>query len=214
MKKESKFLEVIEHNKIIPVFNHDDPEVSWNVLKTCYESGIRAFEFTNRSPSASAIFEYLTSRRHEVPNLLLGVGSIMDIETLKKYQQMNADFYVSPIVDDSIGHYCQVNNLDWVPGCGTLTEIITAKKLGATLIKIFPADVLSPRFVKGVLGPCPELKLMPTGGILPTAKNLNKWFDAGVTCVGMGSQLITKDLIKEKNYTQLKLNLIEVLERL
>lgn len=211
----AKFIEVVSENKVIPVFNHDDPQVALDVLRACYEGGIRSFEFTNRSTKAAAVFENLMNKRSEFPELLLGVGSLVDVATTQIFQSLGADFFVSPIIDTDMAAYCSENNLVWVPGCGTLTEIVTAKRLGASLMKVFPADVLGPKFVKGVLGPCPELKLMPTGGVLPTKPNLEEWFTAGVTCVGMGSQLITKQLIENKEYDQLKRkvqNMMEYLE--
>ena len=208
----TRFIEVVSDNKVVPVFNHDNKDVALNVLRACYEGGIRSFEFTNRSAQAVDVFKFLSSMRSEFPGLLLGVGSLVEIETTKKYQDLGADFFVSPIIDTEMAAYCSQNDLVWVPGCGTLTEIVTAKRMGASLMKVFPADVLGPKFVKGVLGPCPELKLMPTGGVLPTKQNLEEWFTAGVTCVGMGSQLITRQLIENEEYDQLKRKVENMME--
>lgn len=198
-----QLLEKIEETRIIPVFSHDDNEVAYAVVKACYEGGIRVFEFTNRSAQALSVFKYLVSRMGDFPGMALGVGTIMNLEQCKAYFEAGAQFIVAPIVDEEVAAFCREKGISWTPGCGTLTELIRGERLGASLMKVFPADVLGPKFIKGVLGPCSHLKLMPTGGVTPEKENLKSWIEAGVVCVGMGSQLISKQVLAEERFETL-----------
>lgn len=207
----AQLINKVKETGIIPVFSHDDPETAYHVLMACYEGGIRVFEFTNRSEKAIESFKYLVSKKGDFPGLALGVGTIMDKAQCEEYYEAGAEFIVAPIVDPEVAAYCSDKGISWTPGCGTLTEVITAERLGAKLMKVFPADVLGPKFVKGVLGPCGHLNLMPTGGVTPEKANLESWFNAGVVCVGMGSQLISKEMIKNKQFDQLTKMVAEAL---
>ena len=188
---------------MVPVYSHDDVDIIYNVVKACYEGGIRAFEYTNRSQEALEVFKKLKERTASLSGLSLGVGTIMDLDQCKSYFEAGTAFIVSPIVDKDVADFCASKQISWTPGCGTLTEIVQGERLGAKLIKVFPADVLGPKFVKSVLGPCKHLRLMPTGGVSPLDRNLKNWFDSGVTCVGMGSQLFSKDLIEKGEFHEL-----------
>jgi 2-dehydro-3-deoxyphosphogluconate aldolase/(4S)-4-hydroxy-2-oxoglutarate aldolase len=199
----AQFIAKVSEAPIIPVFSHDDKDVSYKVVKACYEGGIRIFEFTNRTSGAIEVFKYLVSRISDFPGLALGAGTIMDRNQAEAFYQAGASFIVAPIIDAEVAAFCKSKGISWTPGCGTLTELVTAERMGASLMKIFPADVLGPKFIRGVLGPCPGLKLMPTGGVTTDRENLTEWFKAGVVCVGMGSQLISKDLIKQERYAEL-----------
>lgn len=198
-----ELIEKVKETRIIPVFSHDDPETAYQVVKACYDGGIRVFEFTNRSAKAIDSFKYLVSRKSNFPGLALGIGTIMDRSQGELFYEAGAEFIVAPIVDAELAAFCQEKAIAWTPGCGTLTEVITAERLGAKLMKVFPADVLGPKFIKGVLGPCGHLNLMPTGGVTPEKANLESWFNAGVVCVGMGSQLISKEMIQNQQYKEL-----------
>ena len=193
------FLDKIKLFPIIPVFNHEDKHVTENVLSACYKSGMRAFEFTNRGTHSVDVFKYIISNRFKFPDMSIGIGSIMNTAQAQEYVKIGADFVVAPYLDLWVGSYCIKAGKPWIPGCGTLTEIISAQKAGADLIKLFPGGVLGPEFVKSVLGPCPDLKLMPTGGVAPTKVNLESWFNAGVFSIGMGSKLFDKEVIKPEN---------------
>lgn len=193
-------LEKVEESPMIPVFNHSDKDVALEIVRACYQGGARLFEFTNRSKEAMRVFKYLLSNQNEYPDMIIGIGSILNRSQCKDYFEAGAAFIVSPIVDIETAKFCKKHNVAWVPGCGTLTELITAERYGAGLLKVFPADVLGPKFIKGVLGPCGHLKLMPTGGVTPEKENLKSWFDAGVICVGMGSQLVSKEVIEKSDY--------------
>lgn len=205
-----ELLEKIKEFPIIPVFNHSDKEVALNVISACYKSGIRVFEFTNRGEHSAGVFKHIISNRFKFQGMSIGIGSIMNTGQAHEYIDLGADFVVSPILDFSVGSVCSQAKKPWIPGCGTLTEIINARRAGAELIKIFPGDVLGAEFVKSVLGPCPYLKLMPTGGVSPDKENLESWFKAGVFSVGMGSRLFDKEIIKPENKDQLLAKIIHI----
>jgi len=190
---------------IVPVFYHKDIEICQKVLKACYDGGIRVFEFTNRGDYAHEVFTVLNKYAAQtLPEMILGVGSVVDAGTTSLYIQLGANFIVSPILNEDMAKVCNRRKVMWSPGCGSLSEINKAEELGAEVVKIFPgSEVGGPSFVKAVKGPCPWTNIMPTGGVTPTEDNLKGWFEAGVHCVGMGSQLITKDIITDSNYDKL-----------
>lgn len=199
----SELLKKVKETRIIPVFSHDDQDTAYDVVKACYNGGIRVFEFTNRSAKALSVFKYLIGKMDDFPGMAMGIGTIMDLAQCKAFFEAGAQFIVAPIVDEEVAAFCQQKGISWTPGCGTLTELIKGERLGASLMKVFPADVLGPKFIKGVLGPCGYLNLMPTGGVTPEPDNLKSWLDAGVICVGMGSQLISKEMIANKAFDEL-----------
>ena len=180
---------------MIPVFFHKDVEVCKSVMKACYNGGARVFEFTNRGDRAHEVFrELIVWAENELPEMILGVGSIVEAGTTSLYIQLGTSFIVSPILNEEMAKVCNRRKISWSPGCGTLSEISKAEELGAEVVKIFPgSSVGGAEFVKAVKGPCPWSSIMPTGGVTPEKENLEKWFNAGVHCVGMGSQLMVKD---------------------
>jgi len=191
---------------IVPVFYHKDVEVCKKVLQACYQGGVRVFEFTNRGDFAHIVFKELNMYAAEhAPEMMLGVGSVVDEGTTSLYIQLGASFIVSPILNPGMAKVCNRRKISWSPGCGSLTEISYAEELGAEVVKIFPgSQVGGPSFVKAVKGPCPWTSIMPTGGVEPTEENLGAWFKAGVHCVGMGSQLITKDILSGGDFSILE----------
>jgi 2-dehydro-3-deoxyphosphogluconate aldolase / (4S)-4-hydroxy-2-oxoglutarate aldolase len=191
---------------IVPVFYHKDVEVCKEVLKACYDGGVRVFEFTNRGDYAHEVFAALNKyAEKETPEMILGVGSIVEAGTTSLYIQLGANFIVSPVLNPEMAKVCNRRKISWSPGCGSVTEISYAEELGSEVVKIFPgSQVGGPSFVKGVKGPFPWCSIMPTGGVEPTEENLSKWFEAGVHCVGMGSQLITKEILQNKDYAALQ----------
>ena len=190
---------------IVPVFFHADLEVCKQVVSSCYQGGVRVFEFTNRGDYAHEIFSELNKYvAQEMPDMIMGVGSILDAGTTGLYLQLGANFIVSPVLSLEMAKVCNRRKVSWSPGCGSLSEISYAEELGAEVVKIFPGtQVGGPAFVKAVRGPLPWTSIMPTGGVSPTEENLTAWFEAGVHCVGMGSKLITKDIIANQDYDQL-----------
>lgn len=203
-------LSKIEHSRIIPVFYHKDIEIAKSVLEACYNGGLRVFEFTNRGENAYDVFLELKMYAQKFPDLLLGVGTILDAAAAELFIAAEADFIVSPILDPEVAKVCDRHKKFWVPGCGTLTEIVNAKNAGAQLIKVFPGSVLGPKFISSVLSVVPDLKLMPTGGVEPSTENLKAWFDSGVYCVGMGSQLISHSVIEGRRWKDLQTNVSQL----
>ncbi|WP_319229041.1 bifunctional 4-hydroxy-2-oxoglutarate aldolase/2-dehydro-3-deoxy-phosphogluconate aldolase [Draconibacterium orientale] len=187
---------------MVPVFYHQDVEVCKAVVKACYDGGVRLFEFTNRGDFATLVFAELNKWTIEnCPEMIMGVGSIVDEATAAMYIALGTNFVVAPLIDEGTAKVCNKRKIAWSPGCGSVTEIGRAHELGAEVVKIFPgSQVGGPSFVKAVKGPMPYASIMPTGGVSPDEDNLKQWFDAGVTCVGMGSQLFPKEVLAEKNY--------------
>ncbi|WP_142786369.1 bifunctional 4-hydroxy-2-oxoglutarate aldolase/2-dehydro-3-deoxy-phosphogluconate aldolase [Changchengzhania lutea] len=197
---------------MIPLFFHSDIELSKNVLKACYDGGARLMEFTARGDFAHEIFGELTKYAiKELPGMIMGVGSVTDGAAASLYMALGANFIVTPVLREDIAIACNRRKVLWSPGCGSLTEIARAEELGCEIVKLFPGDLYGPKFVKGIKGPQPWTSIMPTGGVSPTEENLKGWFDAGVTCVGMGSQLISKDIIASKDYEKLELEVKKVI---
>lgn len=187
---------------MVPVFYHKDIELCKKVLKACYTGGVRVFEFTNRGDFAHEVFaELVKFSEKECPEMMLGVGSIIDGPTTALYLQIGANFIVSPIMDEEMAKICNKRKVAWSPGCGSVTEIVKAHELGSEVVKIFPgSQVGGPAFVKGVRGPFPYASIMPTGGVSPDEENLKGWIEAGVHCVGMGSQLFPKDVLDNQDF--------------
>ncbi|MDR1810389.1 MAG: bifunctional 4-hydroxy-2-oxoglutarate aldolase/2-dehydro-3-deoxy-phosphogluconate aldolase [Prevotella sp.] len=186
---------------MVPVFYHSDLEMSKQVLKACYEGGVRAFEFTNRGDFAHEIFGELNKwAAKECPEMILGIGSIVDAGTASLYLQLGANFVVGPLLNPDIFKVCNRRQVAYVPGCGSVSEVGYAQELGAEIVKVFPGDVAGPAFVKGLKAPMPWSNIMVTGGVTPTEDNLTKWFNAGVAAVGMGSNLFPKDVIAAKDW--------------
>ena len=198
MAKYSK-LQVIATMKetgMVPVFYHADPETARQVLKACYDGGVRAFEFTNRGDFAQEVFKELVKYAdRELPGMILGVGSVVDPGTAALFIQLGANFVVGPVYNPAVVPVCNRRLIPYCPGCGSASEVSAAQEAGCDVCKVFPGDVLGPAFVKGLLGPMPWSQLMVTGGVKPERANLEAWFKAGVTCVGMGSNLFPKETV-------------------
>ena len=191
--------------KMIPVFYHSDLATCKSVLDACYEGGVRVFEFTNRGDFAHETFGALNKYAlAKYDDMILGVGSVVDAGTAALYMQLGANFVVSPVLIEEMAKVCNRRKVLWAPGCGTLSEISKAEELGAEIVKIFPgSSVGGPAFVKAIKGPFPWSRIMPTGGVAPTEENLKAWFNAGVSVVGMGSKLLPKDLIAQKDWKEI-----------
>lgn len=187
---------------MVPVFYHADAEVCKKVIKACYEGGVRLFEFTNRGDFATLIFAQINKWAiQECPEMIMGAGSVVDEGTAAMYIALGANFIVAPLIDEGTARVCNRRKIAWSPGCGSVTEINRAHELGAEVVKIFPgSEVGGPGFVQAVKGPLPWTSIMPTGGVSPEEENLKKWFEAGVTCVGMGSKLFPKEVLLREDY--------------
>ncbi len=196
----------LKNTGLVPVFYHAEVDVTRKVLQAAYQAGVHVFEFTNRGDKAHHVFSDLIDfARKELPGMAMGVGSVIDAPTAALYMQLGADFIVSPILDAATAEVCNQRKVLWSPGCGTPSEIDRAHRLGAEIVKIFPGtQVGGPGFVKAIKGPMPWTEIMPTGGVSPEKENLQAWFDAGVACVGMGSKLINKQLIEERDFSRIQ----------
>ena len=179
---------------IVPLYYNSDVEKVKQVVKACYEGGARVFEFTNRGDFAHEVFAQINKWcEKECPEMIMGVGSVVDPATAALYIQLGAGFIVSPSLNPDMAKVCNRRKIAWLPGCGTLSEINLAEELGCEIVKIFPGkEVGGPAFVKAVKAPCPWTNIMPSGGVTPERESLEQWFNASVACVGLGSQL-TKD---------------------
>ncbi len=199
---------------MIPVFYEGDFETAKGIIKACAEAGATVIEFTNRGDFASEVFARLEQyAANEIPELILGVGSIVDPYTAAIYVDKGASFVVGPILNPDVAKFCNMRKIPYSPGCGSATEINLAHELGCEIVKVFPAgEVGGPGFVKSICGPMPWTSIMPTGGVLPTKESLTAWFNAGVTCVGMGSNLITKEAVGKKDFNSIKNSVQECLQ--
>ncbi|MDR1005189.1 MAG: bifunctional 4-hydroxy-2-oxoglutarate aldolase/2-dehydro-3-deoxy-phosphogluconate aldolase [Prevotellaceae bacterium] len=186
---------------MVPVFYHKDATMAKEVVKACYEGGVRAFEFTNRGDFAHEVFaEVVKFAAKECPEMAMGVGTVVDPGTAALYIQLGANFVVGPLYNPEIARVCNRRLIPYIPGCGSVSEVGTAQEAGCDVCKLFPGDVLGTKLVKGMLAPMPWSKLMVTGGVEPTKENLTSWIKAGVYCVGMGSKLFPKEVIESGDF--------------
>jgi 2-dehydro-3-deoxyphosphogluconate aldolase / (4S)-4-hydroxy-2-oxoglutarate aldolase len=191
----------IAEQGMLPLYFHADPSVSVEVLKALYAAGIRAVEYTNRGEAALENFKLLKETRdRELPEMLLGIGTIKRKKDAKAFMKAGADFIIAPGMIEEVAEAVHKEDMLWIPGCMTPTEIIKAEEAGAKLVKLFPGNLLGPAFVSAVKELFPDLYFMPTGGVEVNKENLTGWFKSGVVAVGMGSKLITKDILEKKEY--------------
>ena len=203
---------VMKDTGMVPLFYHQDLEVSKKVITACYKGGARLLEFTARGDFAHEVFgelvKYVTK---ELPQMIMGVGSVTDAASASRFMALGANFIVTPVLREDIALVCNRRKVLWSPGCGSLTEIARAEELGCEIVKLFPGGIYGPEFVKAVRGPQPWTSIMPTGGVAPTKENLEGWFKAGVTCVGMGSKLIAKETNGSFDYDKIQAKTKEAL---
>jgi len=213
MDKKSLILQTIQEQGTLPLFFYNDAEVSVEVLRALYRAGIRAFEYTNRGKAALHNFEALRKVTDaEMPGMYLGIGTMKNGQMAQDFVNAGTDFLVCPGLVESVAEVAINNNMLWCPGCMTPTEIIEAETLGANFVKLFPGNILGPGFVSAIKELFPNTSFMVTGGVDVTKENIEGWFKSGVSCVGMGSKLISKQLLEEKNYTKIESLTKEVME--
>lgn len=189
---------------LVPIFYHPDQALGEEILRACYQGGARLLEFTNRGEFAHEVFTHLVKfATRELPEMMLGVGSVTDAATASLYMQLGANFIVTPILREDVALVCNRRKVMYSPGCGSATEIARAEELGCEVVKLFPGGTYGPGFVKALKGPNPWTEIMPTGGVSTEESNLRPWFDAGVVCVGLGSKLITKEILAKKDFESL-----------
>jgi 2-dehydro-3-deoxyphosphogluconate aldolase / (4S)-4-hydroxy-2-oxoglutarate aldolase len=202
----------MKESGVVPLFTHENADEAFEVISVAYRAGIRLFEITNRKSNSFEVFSELIKRADQLPGLILGIGTVLDGPTTKKFIDAGAHFIISPIMNLEMAEVCHAHNIMWMPGCATLTEIVTAKQHGAEVIKVFPGSVLGPGFLSAIMPVVPDLKLMVTGGVEPTREGLSTWFSAGAMCVGLGSQLFLKDILAKKDWPALELRIKRTLE--
>ena len=208
-----KVAQLMEEQGMVPLFYNSDLDICKKVLKACYDGGARLMEFTNRGLFAHEVFTELSKYKIEhLPGMALGIGSVQDAATAAIFMQCGADFIVTASLKEDVAFACNRRKVLWSAGCGTLTEVARAEELGCEVVKLFPGSVYGPGFIKSVRAPQPWTKIMPTGGVAPTKENLSSWFDAGALCVGMGSKLLSKDLIASANYKQIETDVAKALD--
>lgn len=190
---------------MVPLFYDADVEIGKQVLTACYQGGAHLMEFTSRGDFAHEVFRELNKFcERELPEMIMGVGSITDAASASLYMQLGANFVVTPVLREDIAIVCNRRKVLWSPGCGSLSEICRAEELGCEIVKLFPGGIYGPDFVKNIKGPQPWTSIMPTGGVSPTRESLEAWFKAGVSCVGMGSQLMVKDQDGKLDYPRIE----------
>lgn len=187
---------------VVPVFYHSEAQVCVDVIQACANGGAKCAEFTNRGDFAAQVFFDVTGHLAKAdPSVIMGVGSVVDAPTAGIYIANGAKFVVGPLISADVAKVCNRRGIPYSPGCGSVTEIGEAQELGCEIVKLFPgSSVGGPEFVESVMGPMPWTRIMPTGGVEPTEESLRKWFRAGVVACGMGSKLITKQLLDAKDY--------------
>jgi 2-dehydro-3-deoxyphosphogluconate aldolase / (4S)-4-hydroxy-2-oxoglutarate aldolase len=197
--------QVMKETGLVPLFFHSDIEVAKKVLQACYNGGARLMEFTSRGDFAHEVFGELNKYAlFKLPGMILGVGSVTDAGSASLYMQLGANFVVTPVLRKDIAIVCNRRKVLWSPGCGSLTEIAQAEEMGCEIVKLFPGGSYGPSYVKAIKGPQPWTSIMPTGGVSPTKESIEAWFSAGVTCVGMGSKLISNEVIASGDYKGLE----------
>jgi 2-dehydro-3-deoxyphosphogluconate aldolase/(4S)-4-hydroxy-2-oxoglutarate aldolase len=204
MTKKESTLELIKRQAMLPLFYHESAQISLEIIKAIYKGGGRLIEYTNRGSNALENFSQIKKLINtELPGMELGIGTIRNVEDAEAFIAAGADFMVCPVINFSIAEIVHQHNLLWIPGCMTPTEIDSAEKSGAALVKIFPGNILGPSYVSAIKEIFPKLMFMPTGGVEPTSENLEPWFKSGVTAVGMGSKLISKEIMENPQFDTL-----------
>ncbi len=212
MNNPQQITDAIVTQGMLPLYFNASEEVSLDVLKAIYKAGVKAVEYTNRGEAALKNFAKMVELRNaEMPGLLIGVGTIKNLQQATDYINAGADFLVSPGFVKEVADYAVGNNIFYAPGCMTPSEIIAAENAGIKFIKLFPGNMLGPEFLSGIKDIFPKLLFMPTGGVDTTKENIEGWYKAGVCAVGMGSKLISKKLMEEKDYHTIEQETIKVL---
>jgi 2-dehydro-3-deoxyphosphogluconate aldolase/(4S)-4-hydroxy-2-oxoglutarate aldolase len=205
MDKKTELLRIIPEQGILPLYFYKDTEVSVSVLRALYNAGIRTVEYTNRGEAALKNFREMKQVcESELQGMYLGIGTIKNADSARAFIDAGADYIISPGLVEDAAKLADENNMLWVPGCMTPTEIIRAEQLGARFVKLFPGNILGPAFLSAIKELFPEVMFMPTGGVDLDKENIAGWFKAGVTAVGMGSKLISKQLLEAKDYGQIE----------
>jgi 2-dehydro-3-deoxyphosphogluconate aldolase / (4S)-4-hydroxy-2-oxoglutarate aldolase len=209
MQQDHPIVTIMRSAGIIPLYSNSDIGLMRNVLQSCHKAGVNVFEFTNRLPNALQIFSELVQYKNTLAGFHLGVGTVMDSDTTLRYIEAGAEYIISPIIKPEMGRICAQENIPWIPGCATITEIVQAMDNGAAMVKVFPGAVLGPKFVASIRPVVPRVPLMITGGVEVTEENLGAWFKAGADCVGLGSNLFAESLVSTGNWSATQENILK-----
>lgn len=213
MSKIQQVSNAIVQQGMLPLYFNADENVTIEILRAIYRGGIKAVEYTSRGETAFTNFSKMVEVRNaEMPDMLLGIGTIKNLKQAEEYYKVGADFFISPGFVPEVAQFLKSKEVLYSPGCMTPTEIITAENAGVKFIKLFPGNVLGPEFISAIKDIFPQLIFMPTGGVDTTKENIQMWFDAGVSAVGMGSKLISKQLMQNKEYETITTQTKKVLE--
>ncbi len=213
MQVSDSLITIIQQQGVLPLYYDDDKEISVEVLKALSRAGCIAVEYTNRGYYAYENFKAMKAFCQQyLPHMLLGIGTIKNQEEVKQFASAGADFIICPGVVPAVAEAAKEAGIPWIPGCLTPTEIILAEQCGAKLIKLFPGNLLGHSYVSSVKDIFPELKFIPTGGVEVTEENISSWFKEGVCAVGLGSKVISKELLKSGDYTTIEKKTKEALE--
>ncbi len=212
MSKIQQVSDAIVAQGMLPLYFNADQEVTIEILRALYRAGIKAIEYTSRGEAALSNFTKMVEIRNaEMTDLLLGIGTIKNLQQAQEYYEVGADFFISPGFVPEVASFLKSKEVLYSPGCMTPTEIIAAENAGVKFIKLFPGNMLGPDFLCGIKDIFPKLLFMPTGGVDTTRANIEGWFKAGVSAVGMGSKLISKQLMADKEYATIESETKEVL---
>ena len=199
--------------RMVPLFYNSDFQVAKNILQACYNGGARLIEFTNRGDFAIEVFSKLIKfASKELPGMIVGIGSVTDSAAASQYMLLGANFVVTPVLREDIAIVCNRRKVLWIPGCGSLTEIAKAEEMGCEFIKLFPGNIYGPDFIKSVKAPQPWSSIMPTGGVSIEQSNLLGWFKAGADCVGLGSKLISEEILINQDFKKLEKNVLDTIQ--
>ena len=199
--------------RMIPLFYDSDFQVAKNILQACYNGGARLIEFTNRGDFAIEVFSKLIKfASKELPGMIVGIGSVTDSAAASQYMLLGANFVVTPVLREDIAIVCNRRKVLWIPGCGSLSEIAKAEEMGCEFVKLFPGNIYGPDFIKSVKAPQPWSSIMPTGGVSIEQSNLLGWFKAGADCVGLGSKLISEEILINQDFKKLEKNVLDTIQ--
>jgi 2-dehydro-3-deoxyphosphogluconate aldolase / (4S)-4-hydroxy-2-oxoglutarate aldolase len=199
---------------LVPLFYNGSQQTAESIVRACADGGARVVEFTNRGESALPVFAHLSGYLAESKSAaILGVGSIVDAPTAALYIAYGANFIVSPSFNLEVARLCNRRKIPYLPGCATATEISTAEEAGVEIVKIFPGETVGgPAFIKAVLGPMSWTRIMPTGGVEPTAEGVSRWIKAGAACLGLGSNLIRREAVAAGDFESVSETVRSVLQ--
>ena len=201
----NELLKLIPAQGILPLYFYKDTEVSLEVLRALYRAGIRAVEYTNRGEAALQNFKKMREICDtELKGMYLGIGTIKNGDMAQAFIDAGADYIICPGLIEEVAAVADKKNMLWVPGCMTPSEIIRAENMGAKMIKLFPGNILGPGFMSSIKELFPGLLFMPTGGVDLDKENIEGWFKAGVCAVGIGSKLVSKQLLEQKDYAKIE----------